>query len=260
MSERATARHRAHQRALTPLSSLGSAVSANAGTIGRGGVALAMSSGLVATMAMPAHAGTVGAAKAAPVRTTHQAPATLTLDSALLSASASLSASTPLTAPATASVSFDNAHLRAVKKQAKKVSASAGRTLNARASRSDARRALPGPLAGSGVLAIASRYFGIYYRWGGTTPSGFDCSGYTGYVFRQVGIRLPRTANDQMHAVRRISRSEAQPGDLVFFTSGGHAYHVGIYVGGGYMFDSPRSGKTIGKHKIWSSNVVFGRP
>jgi cell wall-associated NlpC family hydrolase len=116
-----------------------------------------------------------------------------------------------------------------------------------------------GSARGSSVLAVAARYVGTPYIYGGTTPRGFDCSGYVGYVYRQLGVRLPRTANQQMHATHRVSRSQARPGDLVFFVSGSRAYHVGIYAGGGKMYDSPRTGKTIQKRAIWSASVVFGR-
>jgi cell wall-associated NlpC family hydrolase len=91
------------------------------------------------------------------------------------------------------------------------------------------------------------------------TPRGFDCSGFTGYVYRQLGISLPRTANQQMLATRRVSRSAARPGDLVFFVSGGRAYHVGLYAGGGKLYDAPRTGKTVSKRAIWDAAVVFGR-
>ncbi|TPG14141.1 hypothetical protein EAH86_17130 [Pedococcus bigeumensis] len=95
------------------------------------------------------------------------------------------------------------------------------------------------------------------YSYGGTSPStGFDCSGFTAYVFRQVGISLPRTAEAQRQATTRVS--SPQPGDLVFF--GSPAYHVGIYAGNGMMWDSPRSGKAVALRSIWSSSVTYGRP
>jgi cell wall-associated NlpC family hydrolase len=112
---------------------------------------------------------------------------------------------------------------------------------------------------GSAVLAVAVRYLGTPYLYGGSSPRGFDCSGYTGHVFRQLGIALPRTAHQQMRATRRISRSQARPGDLVFFVSAGRAYHVGIYAGGGKMYDAPRPGRTVGKRAIWDAAVVYGR-
>lgn len=113
----------------------------------------------------------------------------------------------------------------------------------------------PRAVAGGGVLRTAASLSGIYYRWGGTTTSGFDCSGFTSYVFRANGKSLPRTAAAQQRATRRVS--SPQPGDLVFF--GSPAYHVGIYAGGGMMYDSPRTGRTTGLHKIWSKNVSYGR-
>ena len=111
------------------------------------------------------------------------------------------------------------------------------------------------PAAG-GVLGIAAQYAGIMYVYGGTTPAGFDCSGFTSYVFRQVGINLPRTAEAQRQATTPVSNP--QPGDLVFM--GSPAYHVGIYAGNGKMWDSPRTGKAVALRDIWSSSATFGRP
>ncbi len=117
-----------------------------------------------------------------------------------------------------------------------------------------------GSARGSAVLAVAARYVGTPYVYGGTSPHGFDCSGFVGYVYRQLGVSLPRTANEQLHATHRLTRSQAQAGDLVFFTSGGRAYHVGIYAGHGQMYDSPHTGARVSKRKIWTSAVSFGRP
>ncbi len=113
----------------------------------------------------------------------------------------------------------------------------------------------PAP-ASSGILGIAASLAGIYYIYGGTTTAGFDCSGYTQYVFGKVGISLPRTAEQQRQAVTTVSNP--QPGDLVFF--GSPAYHVGIYAGNGTMYDSPHSGAAIAKRAIWSSSPTYGRP
>jgi cell wall-associated NlpC family hydrolase len=110
--------------------------------------------------------------------------------------------------------------------------------------------------ASSGVLGVAASLAGIYYIYGGTTTAGFDCSGYTQYVFGKLGINLPRTAEQQRQAVTTVSNP--QPGDLVFF--GAPAYHVGIYAGNGTMWDSPRTGKAIAKRAIWSSTPTYGRP
>ena len=113
--------------------------------------------------------------------------------------------------------------------------------------------------SGSSVLQVAQRYLGVPYRLGGTTPSGLDCSGYTGLVYRQLGVQLPRTAQQQMLATRPVAARDARPGDLVFFLSGGRAYHTGIYAGGGAMYDAPKPGRTVTKRALWRAAVVFHR-
>ena len=119
----------------------------------------------------------------------------------------------------------------------------------------------PPPVSGntSSVVAIAMRYLGIAYRYGGTSPRGFDCSGFTQYVFRQIGVSLPRTADQQLRAATRIARSQARVGDLVFYLGGGRAYHVGIYLGNGRMIDSPHTGASIAVRAVYSANAVFAR-
>jgi peptidoglycan DL-endopeptidase CwlO len=110
------------------------------------------------------------------------------------------------------------------------------------------------------VLREAARLRGIPYVWGGTTTRGFDCSGYTGYVYKKVGKKLPRTSRQQYSATRHVSRAAAKPGDLVFFKSGGgRVYHVGIYAGGNMLWQASRPGRPVAKSKIWSSSVAFGR-
>jgi len=139
-------------------------------------------------------------------------------------------------------------------------SASSSATRSGSATSGSSSKAAKGAtVGGSSVLAVAARYVGISYRMGGTSPSGFDCSGYVQYVYRLLGVSLPRTTDQQLAAVTRIPRLQARPGDLVFFMSGRGAYHVGIYAGGGMMYDSPRTGKRVSKRAIFSSNVVFGR-
>ena len=110
--------------------------------------------------------------------------------------------------------------------------------------------------ANGGVLSIAAALSGIPYVYGGSTPAGFDCSGFTMYIFAKVGVSLPRTAAAQQAAATPVSNP--QPGDLVFF--GYPAYHMGIYAGNGMMYDSPRTGLSSGLRAIWSSSVTYGRP
>lgn len=110
----------------------------------------------------------------------------------------------------------------------------------------------------AGIEKVAARYYGVPYVWGGNTPSGFDCSGFTKYVYRQFGITLPRVSRDQYAFTRHISRSQARPGDLVFY--GSPVHHVGIYVGNGYMIDAPRRGSVVSKRKVYTSETPkFGR-
>lgn len=93
------------------------------------------------------------------------------------------------------------------------------------------------------IVASGYQYMGVPYVWGGSTPAGFDCSGYTSYLYAQQGISLPRTAADQQYAATPISEAEAQPGDLVFW--GSPAYHVGIYLGGGQYLHAPAPGQSV---------------
>ncbi len=110
------------------------------------------------------------------------------------------------------------------------------------------------------VLREAAKLKGTPYRYGGTTPRGFDCSGYTGYVYKKAGKKLPRTSRAQYSATKHITRKAAKPGDLVFFKSGGGGvYHVGIYAGGNMLWHASRPGRPVAKAKIWTSSVAFGR-
>lgn len=93
---------------------------------------------------------------------------------------------------------------------------------------------------GGSVLDVAMRYQGVPYRYGGTTPGGFDCSGFVGYVYGQMGVNLPRTSWAQGNAGTKVSAGEAQVGDIVAYGS-----HVGIYAGDGQMIHSPRPGESV---------------
>ncbi|MGB2953626.1 MAG: NlpC/P60 family protein [Gaiellaceae bacterium] len=99
----------------------------------------------------------------------------------------------------------------------------------------------PPPTHG-GVVGIAMQYLGIPYRWGGASPSGFDCSGLTMYVFAQVGVSLPHSSYGQYSMGSPVSRADLQPGDLVFFDGLGH---VGIYVGAGNFIHAPHTGDVV---------------
>ena len=112
----------------------------------------------------------------------------------------------------------------------------------------------------AGILQFARGFVGHPYVWGGTTPAGFDCSGLVQYSYAQFGILLPRTAEEQYHAVNQITRDQAQPGDLVFFprASDGFIYHVAIYVGGGLIVEARNPTVGVVLDSIWQSDVKFG--
>jgi cell wall-associated NlpC family hydrolase len=96
------------------------------------------------------------------------------------------------------------------------------------------------------VLQIGSQYIGTRYCKGGTSPSCFDCSGFTQFVYRKAGIDIPRVGGSQLKSMHIISAEEAHPGDLVFFpTRSGYIYHVGIYAGDGMMIHSPKPGQKV---------------
>ncbi len=78
-------------------------------------------------------------------------------------------------------------------------------------------------------------------------------------MYAQLGVALARSADGQYRSTTRIARSEAVPGDLVFYLSGGSAYHVGIYLGGNQMIAAPHSGTVVRVQDIYSANIAFGR-
>ncbi|MEG1871143.1 MAG: C40 family peptidase, partial [Peptostreptococcaceae bacterium] len=91
------------------------------------------------------------------------------------------------------------------------------------------------------------------YVWGAEGPNSFDCSGLTSYVYKNAaGVTLPRTSSAQSGFGKTVSKSELQPGDLVF-SGNGSVSHVGIYVGGGNMVHSPKPGDTVQVTSINSS-------
>lgn len=103
------------------------------------------------------------------------------------------------------------------------------------------------------LISTAYDYVGVPYVFGGTTPWGFDCSGYTQYVFRQIGVDIPRTADAQYYSYPKVSASNLQPGDLVFFeTYEPGPSHCGIYIGNGQML---QAGSSTG---VTVSNVFSG--
>jgi peptidoglycan DL-endopeptidase CwlO len=116
----------------------------------------------------------------------------------------------------------------------------------------------PPPSSHSSVVSIALQYLGVPYVWGGASPSGFDCSGFTMYVYAKVGVSLPHNAAMQYGMGTPVSRSQLAPGDLVFFNG---LSHVGMYIGGGRFVHAPHTGDVVKISSLsesWYSSTYVG--
>ncbi|WP_307049270.1 C40 family peptidase [Arthrobacter oryzae] len=215
-----SARHRAQTVRTNPLNSVSKAVTANAGTVGRQAAVIAAASGLILSVGMPANA------------------ADSNLGVSASTESGSQSVQLAVTAEPTATVTFERPAVTT--KAAPKVE-----TVRAQSTGSESEtsteaegEAKAGKLAdaassaaASGLAAIAYTGIGSPYVWGGTTPSGWDCSGFTQWVYAQAGISIPRT--NAWNAM--TPTATPAPGDLVMQNGGAH---VGIYVGNGMMISA----------------------
>src|SRR5690625_1368757 len=108
--------------------------------------------------------------------------------------------------------------------------------------------------SGNAILDAARQYVGVPYVWGGSTPAGFDCSGFTMHVFAQVGIYLPRTSGEQRYAGYVVPAAEARPGDLIWWPG-----HVAIYTGNGNHIAARAPGTLLHESPIWRAGPTFIR-
>lgn len=137
-------------------------------------------------------------------------------------------------------VDESQAQVNATMNQVNKIRNEAPRVTNA------SRGAKSAPASDNNIIAYASNFLGTPYLWGGTSPStGFDCSGFTQYVYAHFGISLGRTTYDQINDGYGVSRDALQPGDLVFFGKNGDPTHMGMYVGNNTYIHAPRTGDVI---------------
>ncbi|GCD21869.1 C40 family peptidase [Cellulomonas algicola] len=226
------------------------------GTVGRRTAVVAASSGLVVTMIGAAPAGATSDSAAGALNS---------VDTAALTASARavLNTSPVVSSPAEAAWTFDAPTVTAVKptpppETRRATATTTSRTADRAATTTTAKAAtnapIPQSVAGNAVLEIAARYVGTPYVSGGSSPAGFDCSGFVSYVYAQLGVSLPRTSSGIKAAATVISRDQAQPGDLIWSPG-----HISIYAGGNQQIDSPRPGKTVQFRAIWQSSPVFLR-
>ena len=114
-------------------------------------------------------------------------------------------------------------------------------------------------ISDNNVIAYASNFLGTPYVWGGTSPSpGFDCSGFTQYVYAHFGITIGRTTYDQINNGVGVARSDLQAGDLVFFGTNGPT-HMGMYVGNGTYINAPHTGDVIKIASVDRSDYITAR-
>lgn len=246
-------RHRAAAR-YNPAAELSTIVRSAGQTGVKASAVLAASGGLVATFALPANAApsraTAGATASA-LQPAEAAPSTLRLAPAVVAPDAPApTAVEPVGVVGVKAVAKPKP--RPVMQQA-----TAERTTRTASSRTAVRpiAEIATKQSSSEVVNIARTLLGIPYVYGGDDPSGFDCSGFTQYVFGKAGVSIPRTAGAQRSAATPVSNP--QPGDLVFF--GSPVWHVGIYTGNGMMIDSPRTGKSTSERPIFSGVSGYGR-
>ena len=247
-------RHRAATR-YSPVAELTTIVRSAGQTGVKASAVLAASGGLAASFALPAsaaaHQPTEAFTTSAAAPATKAAPVALELAPAVVAPPAEAPVATP---------ALGVTGLKAVAKPKPKprprvVQQAVAERSSTSASRSSSRVFYTGPQSSSEIVNIARQYLGIPYKYGGDDPSGFDCSGFTSYVFGKAGISIPRTASAQQDAAKAVS--DPQPGDLVFF--GSPAWHVGIYTGNGMMIDSPREGKSTSERPIFDGVSGYGR-
>ncbi|MFF1635644.1 C40 family peptidase [Leifsonia sp. NPDC058248] len=104
------------------------------------------------------------------------------------------------------------------------------------------------------VFSVAQQYIGTPYVFGGSTPAGFDCSGYVMFVYAQFGVSLPHSVSGQAALGKRISIQDAVPGDIVIMPG-----HDGFYAGNGNIMDAPDTGRSISIRPIWTSDYYIVR-
>lgn len=112
-----------------------------------------------------------------------------------------------------------------------------------------------------GIVETAQQYEGVPYVWGGTSPSGFDCSGFIQYVYSQMGINLPRISYQQANAGKRIGLGGLRPGDLVAWDNSSRnngADHIAIYIGNGQIIEAPRPGLSVRVRSLGKSEGAWG--
>lgn len=217
-------------------------------------IGTAIVAGLFSTTALPAFATEPGPTSPTTYETAAIETQSLAVngDTALAGASAGgYSATTTEELAAAKAAAEAEAAARAA---AASAAASAAATTTSSAASSGSTSAPTTSFSLSAVFQKALEYRGTPYVFGGSTPSGFDCSGFVMYVYAQFGINLAHSVSAQAAAGTRISLAEAQPGDLVIMNG-----HDGFYAGNGMILDAPRPGKVVQMRAIWTSDYYIVR-
>ncbi|WP_420112173.1 C40 family peptidase [Pseudactinotalea sp.] len=258
MSRSTSARHRSAARPTTPLTTVGSTLT---GPAARRAVVVAASSGIVLTLTASASVagGIDSSAARGPVSMANLTTVTDDDDAIATSPTITVDADAEWAFSATAETVSSEPPPPPPPPPVVERPTYAGTTTTAAASRTNERTEVatasaPANPSGSTIVDIARRYVGVPYVHGGASPSGFDCSGFTMYVFAQAGINLPRTSSAQRYAGTVVSASEARPGDLVWAPG-----HVGIYTGNGNHIAARSPGTALYESVIYMSNPVFIR-
>ena len=177
-------------------------------------------------------------------------------DAAKAAAATAAVAATP-SATSTSTASSSAASSSAASSSANTSTTSA--SSSASASQAPASNTSSVSVSGGSIASNAAKYIGVPYVYGGTSPSGFDCSGLIYYAAKEAGINLPRTSQAQSTLGSYVSVSDLQAGDLVFWGGVGSAYHVGIYIGGGQYLHAPAPGQSVTIQSMAYFAPSFGR-
>jgi len=268
LTERTTGRHRAACRPSTPLTVFGNAVTGSSGkrafaAVASSGLALTLSASSVAAVPeVPAASSGLGSLAnvtldADSITTSPTVSVDADVEWAFTAAEVSSEAPPPPPPPPTPTVTERPAAQQAPASRTGQRTEPAPQQTESQPAAQESEStetASTASASGSAIVDIARRYVGTPYVYGGATPAGFDCSGFTQYVYAQVGISLPRTSAAQRNVGTIVSAAEARPGDLVWGPG-----HSGIYTGNGQHIAARSPGTPLHESEIWMSNPIFIR-
>lgn len=257
MAVKKRGRRAADTKVKTPLTEITEALSANSGALGKRAAVAAAAGGLVIAAVAPTEFGdgdanaeaTAQASEGDAEETSSQAGFTVdAVDSKAPVAGAAVASPVTATKVPEAPVEAPAAGDGAAQQNSNSTGGSSSNSTGTSASESSSSSSSKGAKKSGGaskkvsvpdgpkaqqVIGLAKQYVGTPYVSGGSSPSGWDCSGFTSYVYGKVGVKLPRTSGAQRNAGKTVPRSQAKPGDIIWSPG-----HVGIYAGNGMMYDA----------------------